>query len=302
MLTEQQFTYLEKHPDYRLLKRVPEHFSAKVATAQPCFYAAIVDLETMGLDPMQEEIIELGMLTFCFNNHDGILEIVDCYNELNDPKRPIPPEITNITGITDNDVKGKFIDWAHVHTQLQKTHLIICHNSGFDRNFLEQQTPKNIQSLIKQMPFGCTIKDINWRERGYESAKLDYLNFKLGFFYDGHRALNDCFATFNLLVQEADAFEELKSNVRKKETLVICQNAPFEKKELLKQKNYRWSDGQRGLPKAWWTTLTNDQLEQELSWLDEVIYGYQGAAKRLPKVEINARKRYSIRAQCLETT
>ena len=150
------------------------------------------------------------------------------------------------------------------------------------------------------MPFGCTLKDIKWKDRGFESSKLDYLNFKLGYFYDGHRALNDCFATVNLFMQEAGSFDELKENVRRKETLIIAENAPFSKKDLLKQKKYRWSDGQGTLPKAWWTTLTNDELQTELDWLDTEIYGFSGAANALPKIEITARQRYSLRALSLE--
>ena len=153
--------------------------------------------------------------------------------------------------------------------------------------------------IIKSMPFACTINDINWSDRGFESSKLDYLNFKLGYFYDGHRALNDCYATLNLFAQVPEAFEELKSNVRKKETLIVAENAPFDKKDLLKQKKYRWSDGQGVLPKAWWSTLPNDQLDDELAWLEAKVYQRNGASKQLPKVEITARKRYSLRAQKL---
>ncbi len=94
--------------------------------------------------------------------------------------------------------------------------------------------------------------------------------------------------------------DELKENVRRKETLIIAENAPFSKKDLLKQKKYRWSDGQGTLPKAWWTTLTNDELQTELDWLDTEIYGFSGAANALPKIEITARQRYSLRALSLE--
>lgn len=290
---------IEQDPNLKLLKRVPETFPPNVNGSTPSFNAAIIDLETMGLDPLSDEIIEIGILWFSFNAN-GISSIAHTYNELQDPKRPIPEEITKITGITDADVKDRQIDWQSIHQYLTQTHLIICHNSKFDRNFLECQTPENIQQLIQTMPFACTIHDINWSERGFESAKLDYLNFKLGYFYDGHRALNDCYATFNLLAQVEGAFDELKANVRKKETLIVAQNAPFEKKDLLKNKNYRWSDGQASLPKAWWLTLPNEQLEEELAWLDAKVYGRSGASSQLPQVQITARKRYSLRAQKID--
>ena len=65
---------------------------------------------------------------------------------------------------------------------------------------------------------------------GYEGSKLEYLNFKLGYFYDGHRAIVDCWATINLLINEKGAFDELKAKVRCKETLICAENAAFEKK------------------------------------------------------------------------
>lgn len=299
-MIETSLREVSEHPDYEVLTRVPTELPYRVATDSRQFIATIIDLETMGLDAITHEIIELGMLSFSFSTADGILTIVDSYNELNDPGKSIPPEVIKVTGITDDDVKGKSIDWVHVDETLEKTHLIICHNSGFDRNFLELQTPEYISRRIKTLPFACTVKDIAWKERGIESSKLDYINWKLGFFYDGHRALNDCWATLNLLIQCEGVFDELKANVRKKETLICAVNTVFEKKDLLKERNYRWSDGSEHLPKSWWKCLQNELLADEKKWLDETIYGRVGASESIPQIEINARKRYSFRAQSID--
>jgi len=289
---------ISKHPDYQLLKRVPLTIKSRINTESKSFIATIVDLETMGLDATKNEIIEVGLLSFSFSTSDGILAVVDSYNELNDPGKPIPDEVTKVTGITDEDVKGKAIDWDLVLKMFEKTELVICHNSSFDRNFLELQTPSVIQSVVKEKPFACTIKDINWNERGFESSKLDYLNWKLGFFYDGHRAINDCWATLNLLLQAHGVFDELKRNVRKKETLICAENAPYDKRGLLKARNYRWSDGEAGrLPKCWWICVQNEFLDAEKNWLDDEIYNSSGASDSILKIEITARKRYSFRAE-----
>lgn len=280
-----------------VLKRVPESFIKLPCQDSKPFIATLIDLETMGINARTDEIIEIGILSFVFTTQDGIVDVIDTYNELHDPGKPIPEEITRITHITDDDVKGKAIDWNVVLRILEKSHLVICHNSGFDRKFLELQTPEHIKLVIESKPFACTIKDIDWRGRGYESNKLDYLNFKMGFFYNGHRALVDCWATLNLLRHIPDAFEELKANVRRKETLLCAVNAPYDKKDLLKARKYRWEDGLGNLPKCWWTTVPNDQLEIEKNWLDNEVYGREGASNSLPNIEINAFKRYSYRAE-----
>lgn len=299
-MIEQSVKEVSEHPDYQVLTRVRTSIPHRVATDPKQFIATIIDTETMGLDAKQHEILELGMLSFSFSALDGIIAIVDSYNELNDPGKPIPVEVTKVTGITDADVQGRAIDWDNVARILKQTHLIICHNSGFDRNFLELQTPEEIASLIKNLPFACTINDIDWKERGIESSKLDYINWKLGYFYDGHRALNDCWATLNPLIHSVGAFEELKSNVRKKETLICAVNAPFDKKDILKARSYRWSDGSDKLPKCWWICLPNENLMDETRWLDEEVYNKPGIGDSLPQMEITARKRYSFRARSLE--
>lgn len=289
---------IKNHPDFQVLSRIKGTLPTRETNHQT-FNATIIDLETMGTDARSHEIIEIGLLSFNFSNQDGILSIQQEYNELNDPGRPIPAEITRITGITDEDVQGKAIDWNLIANALQNTHLVICHNSGFDRNFLELQTPETVSHEAKQSFFACTVKDIDWSARGFESKKLDYLNWKLGYFYDGHRALNDCWATLNLLLHEPGAFDELKANVKKKQTLICAANAPFDKKNLLKERKYRWSDGSGTLPKSWWTYVDTDLLCDEQSWLDAEIYESENASRTLPMKEINARIRYSFRAESI---
>ncbi|MCW8445673.1 3'-5' exonuclease [Fluoribacter gormanii] len=300
-MIEQSYDTLSHHPDFQVLKRVPMQFKERAAgPSSKIFMTTIIDLETMGMDAIQHEIIEIGILSFTFSNEDGILEIKHTYNELNDPGKPIPTEITKITGIRNEDVIGKAINWNFVLQVLKESHLIICHNAQFDRNFLELQTPEEIQERVTALHFGCTIKDIDWKERDYESSKLDYLNWKLGYFYDGHRAINDCWATLNLLLHEPGAFDELKSRVRKRQTLICAENAPFDKKDLLKNRLYRWSDGTGKLPKSWWAIVDNDVLAEEKAWLDAEIYGQENKSNSLPQSEITARNRYSFRAELIK--
>lgn len=137
---------------------------------------------------------------------------------------------------------------------------------------------------------------MSWR--GIESSKLDYINWKLGYFYDGHRAINDCWATLNVLQRAEGAFEELKNNVKKKELFVCAANAPFDKKDHLKSRGYRWSDGLEKTPKGWWIVVPTERVTEEKNWLNEFIYSKEGASEQLPQWTITARTRYSFRAEC----
>jgi DNA polymerase-3 subunit epsilon len=122
----------------------------------------------------------------------------------------------------------------------------------------------------------------------------------LGYFYDGHRAINDCWATLNVLLQEPGAFDELKQKVRKKQTLICAANAPYEKKDFLKNRQYSWDDGTDKLPKSWWAIIDNEKLSDEKAWLDTEIYGRDGKSNTLPQNLITARNRYSFRAKIIE--
>lgn len=301
-MSDSSFSNVSTDPDIMILRRVPEIFEKKTSSptssssSSSISKAVIIDLETMGLNPNTDAIIEIGALKFSFTDEDGIIEILDSYNELDDPRMPIPEKITQITGITNDDVKDKRIDWDKIAELLSDCNIVICHNSGFDRKFLEAQTPLHIQEQIKKCAFACTLRDINWLERGYGSAKLDYLNFKLGFFYDGHRALNDCWATFNLFVSIDGAFAELRRNSARVDMMLFGVNH-YEKRELLKNRKYNWSDGTKGLPKGWWKAILCDEFEAEIQYLEETVFGKKGATNNLPRLEITAKIRYSSRSE-----
>jgi DNA polymerase-3 subunit epsilon len=55
---------------------------------------------------------------------------------LGKPGRPIPPEVTALTGITDAAVRGRRIDDARVAALAASASLVVAHNAAFDRPFL----------------------------------------------------------------------------------------------------------------------------------------------------------------------
>ncbi len=286
---------LEATGQYKVLARVPESLTQNATVNGRLFKAAIIDLETTGLDPKSDEIIEAGTLIVSFTNEDGFIALEFADNQLQQPNTPISEEITRITGITNEEVEGKSIDWQSIANELNGVDLIICHNASFDRNFMELQTPEFFSQLIQSKAFACSSRGVKWSELGYEGAKLEYLNLKMGFFYDGHRALVDCWATLNLFVQLPEAFDQLKASVRQKEHLICAVNAAFDKKDELKKRRYRWSDGSGSLPKSWWISVPEADYETELDFLKDEIYG--GRQMTLPSAVVTARKRYSYRAE-----
>ncbi len=94
-------------------------------------YVAI-DLETTGLDPFRDEIIEVAAVTFA----EG--QILDEFTSLIRPRGDIPPFITELTGITSAMVADA-PSLRSLRNQLRQTlgdHTIVGHNVGFDLGFL----------------------------------------------------------------------------------------------------------------------------------------------------------------------
>ncbi|MGG2479144.1 3'-5' exonuclease, partial [Rhizobium sp. BR5] len=74
--------------------------------------------------------------------------------------------------------------------------LIIAHNAGFDRPFCEAFSP-----IFRDKAWACSVSEIDWSARGFEGSKLAYLIGQSGYFHDGHRAVDDCFALLEVLEQ-----------------------------------------------------------------------------------------------------
>jgi DNA polymerase-3 subunit epsilon len=55
---------------------------------------------------------------------------------------------------------------------------------------------------------------------------------------------------------------------------IFAENSPFDMKDHLKVRGYRWSDGSDGRPKCWWIEVGEDGLDDELHYLRAEIYRY----------------------------
>jgi DNA polymerase-3 subunit epsilon len=104
------------------------------------------------------------------------------------------PEITKITGITDEMVAGHRIDDRAVNDVPGRVVLVIAHNADFDRPFLKKRLP-----AFATKHWACSRFDIDWKAENIRSSALEFLAYSLGFFPDGHQAASDWRATVLLL-------------------------------------------------------------------------------------------------------
>jgi ATP-dependent DNA helicase DinG len=94
-----------------------------------------LDLETTGLDPYRDAIIEIGAVKFRGD------EVLDTFSTLINPGRSIPPKITDITGLSDQDVADapRLYDMLPRLSSFVRDLPIIAHNVSFDLSFLNKQ-------------------------------------------------------------------------------------------------------------------------------------------------------------------
>lgn len=282
---------LENNADFRILRRLdPEAVGGPPLTAGNIRRAAIVDSETTGMDAQTDQVLEIGILLFEYVPETAeVGPVVGRLSALEDPGRPIPPESTAVHGITDSMVKDQRFDDAAVSRLLAEASLVIAHNAQFDRPFLEARFP-----VFKDLNWACSLRDIPWREAGNASSALEFLAYRAGFFYEGHRAEMDCRALLAVLNRPFgtagdSALKVLLNHARQPTLTLWALDSPFDKKELLKARGYRWNAER----KVWGLQLPAAARDAEQSWLKANVYGGRGAQLELET--LIARVRYSDR-------
>ena len=249
--------------------RLPDDYHNDNAV-KVCF----LDLETTGLNKDTCKIIEFaGKVTAIDKSNGALLGIVDEYESFNDPEESIEPEITRITGITDDIVAGHSIDWESVSRVLNQADIIVAHNASFDRSFMDRYLP-----LSQDKVWVCSVSDINWPERGFGARGQEILCIWHGFYYESHRAMSDVDALIHLVTHEAEESDnaalELIVNAAKPTYKIAALNSPFETKDILKSRRYRWDPQNR----YWWKNLVLDEIDTEKEWMADNIYNghFQG--------------------------
>lgn len=175
-------------------KPAPKEYNyGKKASKLPKNYC-VLDLETTGLSPRNNEIIEIGILKIKNN------KIVDSYNSLVKPNKPITPGVTKINHITNamvesspsfNEIKEDVITFIG-------DNVIVAHNATFDLNFLVNSLKSSIQNRYLD-----TLQLSRKYYPDLPNHKLETLVSELNLIQNSHRALDDCRSTYEL-------FEKIK--------------------------------------------------------------------------------------------
>ncbi len=289
---------LESTGDFRILRRLcleKDNRFSRGKTGKTCV-GLCIDTETTGLDCTRDKIIELGIVAFEYDPASGdIIRLDGGYSGFEDPGFPLAAEITEITGITDDMVAGQAFDDDRVIALAERASLVIAHNADFDRKFVEARYPG-----FSRLPWACTVSQVDWQAERVSSRTLEFLIYKCGgFFIDAHRALDDAEGLLGLLLARlplsgAPIMKSLLERAGEVSSKICASGAPYDKKDQLKQRGYRWNDGSRGGVKGWWISVPGNREADELAYLSREIFP-RGDTGSVVVSRIDAFSRFSER-------
>jgi DNA polymerase-3 subunit epsilon len=155
----------------------------------------ILDIETTGLDPDFDEIIEIGAIKIKNN------KVIDNFSHLVKPDALINKFISNLTGITNAMLKNK----DKINTVLPlfmkfiNKNLLVGHNVNFDINFIYDKLEK-----LRMKPLSNNFIDTLRLSRQIHKELNHHRLVDMAEYYkislDGHhRAYHDCLIILSLL-------------------------------------------------------------------------------------------------------
>lgn len=159
-----------------------------------------VDVETTGLETDSCRVIEVGMVRF----ERG--QVVERWGSLIDPGCPVPAKVTEVTGITDEMVKGQpsFRDLKWEVFGRVRDRILVAYNADFDTAFLRNELAR-VGLTLPEVP---VLDPLVWARKLMPSERrfgLGAVTGKLGITLENaHRAVDDAEAAGRVLLRFAD--------------------------------------------------------------------------------------------------
>lgn len=222
-----------------------------------------IDLETTGLNPKRDRIIEIGAVKV----RNG--KIVDTFAQLIDPKQKLEERVESLTGIFSKDLEGKptIQEILPALQEFLSEDVILGHRVLFDYSFLKRVfTNEKISFERKGID---TLKLARKFVTDCESKKLESLCQHYGITHQAHRALGDALATvelYQILAErfyEAEVFEpkDLMFKVKKESPITKAQK---ERLTLLLEKHNL-------VPKCEIISMTRNEASR---YIDQILAVY----------------------------
>jgi DNA polymerase III epsilon subunit family exonuclease len=132
------------------------HMTAATGAKLTDLVLVAFDTETTGLDPRAGRVVEIAGVKFTLGG-----ELIGTFTSLVNPGLPIPPRVTRIHGITDEEVRG----WPPASIVLREFFrfvggpdtVLVAHNAPFDIGFVREEFVRNDLALPVN-PILCSLQ------------------------------------------------------------------------------------------------------------------------------------------------
>ena len=256
------------HDEIRVLHRIKplDQWEAPKGAGPLHMKVAVLDLETTGLDPQYDEIIEIAAAIIQIDAQGRVVAVESMQTGLQQPSRPSEPNIAQITGIDDAMVEGKRICPHAITAYLGQAHACLCFNAEFDRRHLEELVPQ-----VGEMPWICAMRDVPWRDLGFDGAAQNYLLAQAGMFNPvAHRARDDVASLIHLLAHERrdgrTVMGHALQGAQAPSWRFEATNLPFRFRKDVRRRSYRYSF--RGVNHK---LVRSADYDADLAWYRSVV-------------------------------
>lgn len=205
--------------------------------------ALILDTETSGLDPLSDQVLEVGCILYDLASASTVTAYSSLlFAESNNAEAINRIPVAALRAAPDADSV-----WAEVFWMANEADVILAHRAEFDHGFVPER-------VRVHRPWVCTKFDMRWpKQTGNGPALVQLaLEHDLGVAY-AHRALTDCDLIARLLTRSRDLGSDLVEMVRygmrpkaKFQALVS-----YDDREQAKQAGFQWD----GAAKTWSRTM-----------------------------------------------
>jgi DNA polymerase-3 subunit epsilon len=200
---------------------------------------AVADVETTGSSPVGGDRIT----EFCAVIVKG-REVVDSFETLVNPLRPIPENVTALTRITWNMVREAptFVDVAPRVAELLLGHVFVAHNATFDWRFVSKELAQS--GCLVSGERLCTVKLARAVLPAVRRRSLDALTFHYGIEnHARHRAGGDALATARVFLRLLDAAQD-RGCENLDDLRTLMKRPPSRRRGRRRQGMPVWSDGE----------------------------------------------------------
>ncbi len=214
----------------------------------------ILDTETTGLNPKQDQCIEVGAVLFNVKFKTPLSQLsflLPVSENQAESINKIPAEITKID-------QPYLYALDYFKCLIDRADALFAHNAEFDRQWFGTDLLPGISK-----PWICSMEDMKWPYHLNLKSRPSVSSLALAYgipVWTAHRALTDCIYLVEVL-KRCEDLEQMLSKALEPRRLMRAQ-VSYEDRHLAKNAGFRWNDPVRGA----WTRRLSDQEVLDLDF------------------------------------